>query len=159
MKTYAIINTALMSATVDGAIHKSFKISTADGLQNGSVVVSNETLEAGENQIFGYTTPAVTTPLEDIYILATPEINPKSRLLSEFTNAKDSIALGVKLKAGNVFGLTAEGFSGTPSVGSIVELAAATKLKAVATLTSGSTKVGKIVRKDTNGMFYVSVGE
>ena len=69
----------------------------------------------------------------------------RKKNLNEFRNEAGEIARGYRLRSGNVYSVTAEALSGTPAVGSIVELQAGTKGNVVSTLTAGSTKVGTII--------------
>ena len=73
--------------------------------------------------------------------------------LAEFRNEAGSIARGYRLVSGDIYGLTAECFEGTPAKGNVVELMAGTKLKTAVSATEGSTVVGKIV--DVEGKYFV----
>ena len=58
------------------------------------------------------------------------------------------------LQSGDVFSVTADGLTATtPAVGNLVELQADTTLNIVATATSGSTQVGKIIAKEVVGNY------
>ena len=154
---YAVITREKMASEFDGTKRVSLKIN--EDLQNGSVVVVGD-LVTGKREVYETSKPSVDTKLTDIAILTTPEVDPDERKknLSDFVNKKDALqpATGDYLTAKDIFSLTAEGFDGTPAVGNTVELQASYKLNAVATATSGSTVVGKIVDY-VNGEYAVKV--
>ena len=81
----------------------------------------------------------------------------RKKNLDEFENEAGTICRGYIPRSRNVFSVTADALniaSGvTPAVGSIVELMAGVKLNVVATLTSGSTKVGKIIAIESAGRY------
>jgi hypothetical protein len=156
---YAVINTDSMSATKDASKHVHFRI-TNTALENGSVVKIGS-LVTGERQLYTYSTPEVSTPLTSIAILVTPELvaDERKKALSDFRNEVGDEALGFMLEKGDVFTITAEGLTGTSiAVGNVVELQADTKLKVVATATSGSTKVGSVIAIE-NGKYRIRVGD
>jgi len=150
---YAIIRTDLMSGTTDSALLVSVKYrpsGTDTAIENGNVVLVGS-LISGEREVYAGGTPAANSALADIALIATPEVmvDERKKNLNEFRNEAGEISRGYYLKSKNVFSVTADGItpiSGTaPAVGQIVELQADTKLKLVATLTSGSTKVGEVI--------------
>lgn len=146
---YPVITREAMASEFDGTKRKAAKYLPSDvatAISNGNVVVLGS-LVSGEREIYKTTTPAVDTPLSAIAIVTTPEVMADERLknLSDFTNVAGAELTVDKLTSGDVFSLTAEGFSGTPAVGKVVELQAGVVLKVVDTLTVGSTKVGDIV--------------
>lgn len=156
---YAVINTDSMSATKDASKHVCFKIVNT-ALENGSVVKIGS-LVTGERQLYTYSTPQASTPLTSIAILVTPELvaDERKKALSDFRNEVGDKALGFMLEKGDVFTITAEGLTGTSiAVGNVVELQANTKLKVVATATSGSTKVGSVIAIE-NGKYRIRVGD
>lgn len=152
----AIFRSDNMSATKDASLLKSAKylVSTTETtIENGNVVALDGLLD-GHREVFKATTPAVNSTFYGI--VSTPELmydETPRKGLADFANEAGAIIRVTIPTKGDIFSVTAEAFSTTPSVGNLVELQANTKLKAVATATSGSTQVGKIIAKD--GAFYV----
>lgn len=147
---YAIVRTDLMSGTKQPAdlVSVKYQVSTVDtAIENGNVALVGA-LATGEREVYLATTPAADSALNDIVLIATPELNYDERLknLNQFRNEAGEIARGYRLRSGNIFSVTAEALTATtPAVGNIVELQADTKLKVVSSLTSGSTKVGTVI--------------
>lgn len=147
---YAIVRTDLMSGTKQPAdlVSIKYQVSSVDtAIENGNVALVGA-LGTGEREVYLASAPTATSALEDVVLVATPELNYDERLknLNQFRNEAGEIARGYRLRSGNIFSVTAEALTAsTPAVGNIVELQAGTKLKVVATLTSGSTKVGTVI--------------
>lgn len=147
---YAIVRTDLMSGTKQPAdlVSIKYQVSSVDtAIENGNVALVGA-LETGEREVYLASAPSVNSALEDVVLVATPELNYDERLknLNQFRNEAGEIARGYRLRSGNVFSVTAEALTATtPAVGDIVELQADTKLKVVSSLTSGSTKVGTVI--------------
>lgn len=149
MAIYAVVTREAMQSENVAVLRKSFKYqpsSVDTAIENGCVVVKGALINK-EREIYTATTPAANSVLSDLLLVTTPEILADERLknLSDFRNEAGDVCTGDVLKSGDIFSLTAEGFTGTPVVGKIVELQAGTKLKVVDTLTSGSTQVGTII--------------
>ncbi|MDF2588217.1 MAG: hypothetical protein K0S41_2058 [Anaerocolumna sp.] len=144
--------------TKNPALIKSAKYyvsTTATAIQNGMMVAIGD-LVTGEREIHKVATPAVDTTY--FGIVCTPEVMyDEKKHMDEFENAADAVLRVGVFQNGDIFSATVEAFDATPTVGKIVELAAANTMKVVATLTSGSTKVGKVVAVETVGAktFYV----
>lgn len=132
-------------------------IKCAADIDNGNVVIIGA-MAAGERDAYSYTTPAANSKMKDVVLIASPEVMYESgkRALADFYNAEGSIARGYILHNGDVFSLSADAYTGTAAVGSVVELAASTKLKVASSLTSGSTQVGTVVAIE-NGLAVVRV--
>lgn len=147
---YAIVRTDLMSGTKQPAdlVSIKYQVSTVDtAIENGNVALVGA-LGTGEREVYLASAPAADSALEDVVLVATPELNYDERLknLNQFRNEAGEIARGYRLRSGNVFSVTAEALTATsPAVGNIVELQADTKLKVVSSLTSNSTKVGSVI--------------
>lgn len=147
---YAIVRTDLMSGTKQPAdlVSIKYQVSNVDKeIENGNVALVG-VLGTGEREVYLASTPAADSALEDVVLVATPELNYDERLknLNQFRNEAGEIARGYRLRSGNVFSVTAEALTATsPAVGNIVELQANTKLKVVSSLTSNSTKVGSVI--------------
>ena len=129
-----------------------FSLKCESAIENGHVVVVGDYISG---EVRAFSTPAANTAMGKVAIIASEEIvKTKSyNTLAEFINEAGSIARGYRLVSGDIYGLTAECFEGTPAEGNVVELMAGTKLKTVKTATSGSTVVGKIV--DVEGKYFV----
>lgn len=147
---YAIVRTDLMSGTKQPAdlVSIKYQVESVDtAIENGNVALVGA-LGTGEREVYLASAPAADSALEDVVLVATPELNYDERLknLNQFRNEAGEIARGYRLRSGNVFSVTAEALTATtPAVGNIVELQADTKLKVVSSLTSGSTKVGTVI--------------
>jgi hypothetical protein len=157
---YSVVTRERMTSESVAAARLSAKYlpgGTATAIENGNVVVIGS-LVSGERELYTVTTPTATTALSLIGLVTTPEVmaDERKKNLDEFRNEAGEIITIDKLFSGDVFSLTAEGFDGTPTLGYVVELKAGSKLNAVATLTSGSTKVGTII-DNVNGKYAVQV--
>ncbi len=150
---YCKVNTDRMAGSWDGSKLISIKYlpsDTATAIENGNVVLVGG-LVSGSREVFDCETPAVDSAIGKIALVVTPEVETDERKkgLNEFRNAAGAVARAYRLCSGDIFSVTAEGLtaiSGTaPAAGQVVELQAATKLKLVATATSGSTVVGSVL--------------
>ena len=157
MAKHAVIRTDLMAGTDVRSELVSIKYATAD-IDNGNVLAVGD-LADGEREIYMGAAPTATTSIDNIVIIATPEVRyeTEKRNLTDFYNEKGSICRGYRLHKNNNFSVTAEAIDGTPAKGSIIELQAGVKLKAVTSLTQGSTKVGEVIAVETAGAltYYV----
>lgn len=137
---------------------------TETAIDNGNVLKVGDLME-GEREVRIATTPAANTALKDIILVATPEVmyDERKKNLHEFYNEAGRIIRGYFLHEHDYFGVTADGLEiasgATPAVGWAVELMAGTKLKVVATATSGSTQVGKIAAIEAAGRYTYYVVE
>lgn len=159
----AIVRLDNVAATKNPALIKSVKYmgsgSTATAIENGNFVAIGG-LVSGEREIHTATTPAVSTTY--FGLIATPEVEYAEdgyHGLDTFENKADAVARAIVLQKGDIFSATAEAFSATPTVDKLVELQAGTKGKVVATATSGSTQVGKVIAVETSGRFTFYVVE
>lgn len=129
---------------------------TETAIENGNVLKVGP-LMSGEREIYEGYAPAVDDSLDDIVLIASPEVlyDERKRNLDEFRNEAGKPARGYRLHSGDVFSVTKEALDGvaSPAVGNIVELKAGTKLNVAAALTSGSTKVGEIIAKDVTSRY------
>lgn len=149
MAKYAVVTRERMTTEWNGSKRLSAKYLPSDveaAIENGNVV-KLEGLVTGEREIYKAVTPAVDTELKAIGLVTTPEVvaDERKKNLEDFRNEAGEEITVDKLFSGDVFSITAEGFAGTPAVGDIVEVQAGVKLKAVKTLTSGSTQIGTII--------------
>lgn len=135
-------------------------VDTPTAIENGNVLKVGPLMD-GEREIFKGSAPAANTDLKDIVLVASPEVLYDERLrnLDDFINEADMPCRGYRLHKGDIFSVTAEALlvsvSGktTPEVGNLVELQAGTKLKVVASATSGSTQVGKVIHVEKVGRY------
>lgn len=144
MAKYACVRTDNMSGTTLGKNLVSVKF---DGeIENGNIVVIGS-LVSGEREVRTATTPAANSALRDLALIAAPEVvkDKKYNSLAEFINQKGDIVRAYRLVSGDIFSVTAEALTGTAAVGSVIEAQASTKMKAVETLTQGSTKIGTVI--------------
>ena len=161
MAKYAVVRTDNMAGTDVRNMLVSVKYMGADGstptaIENGNILKIGA-LVTGEREIYVGGAVAKDSKLSDVVLIASPEVmyDEHKHNLDEFINEAKSICRGYKLHSGDVFGVTAEALSGTgtPAVGNIIELAAGTKLAFVATATTGSTAVGKVIAVEKAGRY------
>lgn len=160
MANYAQVRTDLMHGTINPADLVSIKYQVSDvdtAIENGNVVVIGGLL-TGEREVRKGTKPALTSKVNELALIATPELiydETPRKTYADFRNEAGEVARGFRLHSGDVFSVTIEAFAGRTTlasvvVGDIVEVAADTKLKLVATATSGSTTIGKVIAKEGN---------
>lgn len=159
---YGVIRTDLMSGTDVAADLVSLKYMGADekpaAIMNGCVVRLAE-LMTGEREIWKAVTPAANTPLNEIAIVATPEVlyDERKRNLDEFINEAGQAARGYVPRSRNIFSVTAESLhiaeGVTPAKGYVVELMADVKLNVAAAATQDATQVGKIIDIEKAGRY------
>lgn len=145
---YTVVNLDRMSGTEDSSQLLSGRFYDGNdapaAIENGSVAVvgaletrtvNGETIT--EREIYKLTAPAGTEDLEDVVLVASPEVvyGYKTHYnLDEFTNEAGSAVRAYYLHQFDGFSLTADGFDGTPAKGKYVVLGDTVKLKAVATV-------------------------
>ena len=156
---HAVVRTDRMFGTDNRAGLISVKYivsSTETAIENGNVLKATE-LISGEREVFKGVTPAAADAMKDIVLVASPELiyDERKHNLDDFTNEAGKIARAYRLHSGDIFSVTKEALAGasSPAVGNIVELKADTKLNVVASATSGSTVVGKIIAIDVVGKY------
>ena len=158
---YAVVRTDNMAATDTRSLLVSAKYfvvnedseKVATAIENGNVIKLGG-LISGEREVFEGGVVAATDKLDDVVLVASPEVmyDERKHNLHDFINEAGKIVRGYRLHSGDIFSVTAEALAvASPAVNQIVELAAGTKLKNVASATQGSTVVGKIIAKDTVG--------
>lgn len=133
--------------------------STPTDIDNGNVLKVSA-LQTGEREIYVGAAVAAATPINEVVLIASPEVMYDERLrnLEDFYNEAGKACRGYRLHTGDIFSVTKDALAGaaTPAVGDVVELAAGTKLSVVAAATgatSGSTVVGKILAIDVVGRY------
>lgn len=166
--SHCVIRTDNLSGTKQPADLVSVKYmtdgATAATIENGNVV-KLKGLAQGEREVFVGVTPAVDSDINDIVIIAAPEVmyDERKKNLDEFTNEAGVACRGYRLRSGNTFSVTADGIANSKAsnaalaVGDVIELQAGVKLKAVAELTSGSTKVGTVIAIEPVGRYTYHV--
>ena len=109
----------------------------------------------GEREIYAGADVAADTAITDVVLVASVETmyDERKKNLDEYVNEAGKTCRGYRLHHGDTFSVTAEALTGTPAVGSIVELAAGTKLNVAASATAGSTTVGTIIAQDVAGRY------
>lgn len=158
---YAVVRTDAMAATDVRGQLVSVKYMGADGntptaIENGNVVKIGALMN-GEREIYISGEVAADDKIDDIVLIATPEVmyDERKRNLDDYINDKDKICRGYHIHSGDTFSVTAEALTGTgaPAVGNIVELVAGTKLGFAATATAGSTTIGRVIAIDVVGRY------
>lgn len=155
---YAIVRTDLMSGTTQPAdlVSLRYQISNVDApIENGNIVKVGKLLD-GERNIFVATAPEKDTDLNDLALVASPEVlaDERKKGLGEFRNEAGDNSRGYLLRSKNIFSVTKEAVTGVPAKDAYVELAAGkTTLAVVSAPTASTTTVGKII--DIEGDFIV----
>lgn len=144
-----VIRTDKMSGTINpkDLVSLKYYVSTvATAIENGRVVKVGA-LDTNQREVFTCATPAANDALSDIAIIASEEVDKEKSFnnLNEFENKAGAILRGYRLTSKDIFSVTKDALDGTASADKFVELQAGTKLKVVAEITSGSTKVGTII--------------
>lgn len=169
---YAVVRTDKLMGTDVRSMLESVKFLGSDGatptaIENGNVlkVGALEAIDAAagvyEREVKVGSVPAASDKLDDIVLVATPEVmyDERKRSMTEFRNEAGDIVRGYHLHSGDIFSVTKDALDGvaTPAIGNVVELKAGTKLNVAASATSGSTQVGKILAIDVVGRltYYV----
>lgn len=154
---HAVVRTDNMSGTTDGSQLVSVKYLGVDGateteIDNGNVLEIGALVE-GEREIYAGKAPTASSDIKDVVLIASVEVmyDERKKNLDEFYNEAGKICRGYHLHTDNIFSVTAEALDGEPAIGNVVELTDGTKLKVVASATSGSTTVGKIIEKEIVG--------
>lgn len=163
---YCVVRTDNLAGTDVRSMLESVKYmgsgSTEAAIANGSVVkiagliADATTGEPVEYEVMKGVTPAANTSLDEVVLIADPEVmyDERKKSLDQFINEAGEVVRGYHLHTGDIFSITAEGFANaSPAVGQIVELAASTKWNNVASATNGSTVVGKIIDKNIVGRY------
>lgn len=160
MAKYAVVRTDLMYATDVRSGLVSTKYMGADGatateIENGSVL-KVKTLMEGEREIYVGEEVAANDKLENIVLIAAPEVmyDERKKNIDEFINEAGKAVRGYRFHNGDIFSVTKEALVGveSPAVGNIVELTEGTKLNVVESAT-GATVLGKIIEIEIAGRY------
>ncbi len=162
MANHGVIRTDRMYGTDVAANLVSVKYmgasNTATAIDNGNVVKLNG-LMTGEREVYKGNTPAANTSLDEIAIIATPEVFYDERLknLSDFVNEAGKICRAYIPHTHDIFSVTADAINAADvtaiQAGWVVELMAGVKLNVVSSLTSNSTQVGTILAIEKAGPY------
>lgn len=138
-----------MSGTNNGKdlVTVRYQVGSADKeIENGNVVAVGKLMD-GEREIRLATTPKANTPLSEVVLIATPEVDKtkKYTVLEDFINHAGTNCRGYRLNTGDIFSVSTACLTGSPAVDAVVELQAGTKLNVVSSLTASSTEVGKVI--------------
>lgn len=143
-------------------------VKTPTEIDNGNVLLLGDLME-GEREIYEGSAPAADSSLNDVVLVASPEVMYDERLrnLSDYYNVAGKACRGYRLHKWDIFSVTKDALDGAeePAVGDVVELKAGTKLNVVAAstgATEGSTVVGKIIAIDVVGkdtLYAIRVSE
>lgn len=156
---YAVVRTDRMEGTDDRNSLVSIKYIVNDvetAIENGNVLKRGALID-GEREIFAGAAVAAGDNLDDVVLVASPELmyDERKRNLDDFINEAGKPARAYHLRKGDIFSVTKEALAGkaAPAVGDVVELAAGTKLNVAASATANSTQVGKIIAIDVVGRY------
>lgn len=163
---YAIVRTDLMTGTDDRAHLVSFKYKKGGALaaiENGNIVTLKELYKDDtvitDREVWEAADMAAATPLHDLVLVASVEgdDDDNNADLSTYINVAGHICRGYYLHSGNMFSVTKEALTGTPTVGHVVECAAGTKMAVKSSNTASTTKIGTIVAEEIVGgdTYYV----
>lgn len=172
MMNYAVVRTDNMTGTDVRSQLVSIRYMGADGetptaIENGNVLKVGKLIE-GEREIRIGSAPAANTPLDEIVLIATPELlyDPRLKALDDFRNEADGKpARGYRLHNGDNFSVTKGALDGKeePAVGDAVQLKAnSTKMNVAASASANTTQVGIITEIQVVGpytYYNITVGE
>lgn len=159
--SYGVVKTDLMFGTDVGAGLVSVKYLGSDGatptaIENGNVLKIGA-LISGEREIYVGGAVAVSDEVKDVVLVAAPEVmyDERVRNLDEYISEAGKVVRGYHFHTNDVFSVTKDALAGkaSPTVNDIVEFAAGTKLNVVASATSGSTVLGKIIAVEDTGRY------
>ena len=160
---YAVVRTDKLTGTDDRARLVSVRYQPVDSTSNENVATEIENgnfvllagLEDGAREIYVGVEPTASSALTDVVLIASPEVmyDERKKKLDEFINVAGKAARGYRLHSNDIFSVTADALDGTPAKGKIVELQGDTKAKVVASATSGSTVIGKIIDVNVVGRY------
>lgn len=165
MKNYPVVRTDKMSGT-DNRVDL-YSVRYYDGNDDAAVINNGCVAKLGalestvtpawtSREVYKVADVEASTPLDEVVLIASPEVVYDERLrdLDDFTNEAGAIARAYSLgKKGQMFGLTANAFDGTPAKGKIVELKAGNKLAVVSSATASTTTVGIIDTVENAGKY------
>lgn len=160
MADHAIVRTDNMFGTDNRSGLVSIEYMGSDGktptdIDNGNVLKIGA-LKDGEREIYVGSAPAAGDKIEDVVLVATPEVSYRraEEWIGDFYNKAGIPARGYIMHSGSTFSVTADALDGTPAVGNVVAFAGGTKLSAAA---SDENAIGSIIAVEVvkNITFYV----
>nr|DAP06622.1 MAG TPA: hypothetical protein [Caudoviricetes sp.] len=116
-------------------------------IENGHIVVVGD-LITGETDVRKATTPAANSAINTLAVVGGVAVDKTKsyNAAGDYTNPAGVATRAYRLRTGDFYAVTADALSAAAdiAVGNIVEAQADTKAKVVATLTTGSTKIGTV---------------
>lgn len=164
---HAVVRTDKLWGTDVRAGLVSVEITENNGIDNGCVATLGALAAKGTNgtqrEVYTIAKPTASDDFDAIVMLATPEVNgnPAEYALDAHYNKKGDIARAYRLHKGDIFSVTKEALTcadfEAAKAGDVVELMAGYTLNVVASATSGSTVIGKLLDIEIVGgyTFYV----
>lgn len=161
--SHAIVRTDNMSATTDSSMLVSARYyvsTTATAIDNGMLVEIGD-YDTNEREVRVVTAPAAaTTAIAKLGLVATPELiydETSHHGLEEFYNEAGKEIRVYRFHNNDVFSVTAEAISGTPSTGKFLVCGTTTQFVVAASEGASATTIGKIVAVETVGSdkYYV----
>lgn len=154
MDKHGVVETQKMQAEYDAT--KLCSIKFKEDTDNGLVFALDNLVE-GERESYAIKDATKTDTVEKgaLVLITTPEVNniAKEKGLTDFYNHKNSIGRGTVLCIGDIFGVTAECFTGTPEAGKFVKVSTKGKLEVADESTDAFGKILDV----HNGKFGVKV--
>jgi hypothetical protein len=162
MAKHAVVRTDNMQGTDVRAGLVSARYMGKDGktptaIDNGHVLKITELLE-GERELYAAVDVAADDDLAKVVLVATPELMYEGkRSLAAYTNEEGKNLRCYHLYDGDTFSVTKDAIDGEAKAGSVIELAAGTKLK-VSSGEAAGTAVGKVIAIDlVSGLEFVVI--
>lgn len=167
MANHAVVRLDRLEGTGDSNALISIEYLGADGktptdLDNGNVLkvgalmAIDATNGIYEREVFVGAACAANDKLEDIVLVASPEVMYDERLsgLEDFYNVKGHAARAYRLRSGDIFSVTKEALAdgADANVGDVISVVAGTKLKV-----GGNAGIGKVIAKDVVGRYTFNV--
>lgn len=123
MKTKTVVRTDNLAGIIDGSKLRTVRFYKNDefaAIENGSVVLVGG-IEEGSRDVRVATAPTGDEALGNLALIASSELMyDNNATLEEFENPEGATSLAYILCANDEFGVTAEGFTGTPEKGKFV---------------------------------------
>lgn len=164
MANYAVVRTDNMAGTDVRSMLVSIEYLGANGttptaIENGNVLkvgaLKGDATNGYEREVYVGGAVAANDTINDVVLVASPELTYEHKALHEFINEAGKPARGYRFHSGDIFSVTIGALAGkaTPKIGDVVEFAAGTKLNVAASATSGSTVLGSIIAIDIVGQY------
>ena len=140
--SYAVVRTDKMFGTDNRAGLVSIKYlptvddaATPTAIENGNVLQIGDLVE-GEREVFVGTAPAANTAINEVCLIATPEViyDERYKDLADYINEAGVICRGYRFHSGDIFSVTKDALDGAADP-------------------AGSTVLGKIIAIDVVGKY------